>query len=164
MLFHLKIKIKAKFSMRRQLLLCVARRHVCFVLKQSVTVYFFKLNCLKLIGWFYRHNVFPPIRSVCFRFLHCFNRFLHSCYRFLHSCYRFLHCCLGLNALKPTNHSRVIFLCILLLMLNSHYIYACFELVMLNSHYIYACFGLVNITFKVALKYSWVNYTFLQGN
>jgi hypothetical protein len=33
--------------------------------------YFFKLNCFKLIGWFYHHNVFPPIRSVCYRFFHC---------------------------------------------------------------------------------------------
>jgi hypothetical protein len=38
MLFHLKVKVKAIFSTQRQLLLCVARRHVCFVLKQSVTV------------------------------------------------------------------------------------------------------------------------------
>jgi hypothetical protein len=104
--------MKAIFSTRSQILLYVARRHVCFVLKQSVTVYFFKLNCFKLIGWFYHHNIFPPIRSVCYRFLHC-------CYRFLHCCYRFLHCCLGLNALKRTNHSRVIFLCILLVISNS---------------------------------------------
>jgi hypothetical protein len=44
---------------------------------------------------------------------------LHCCYRFLHCCYRFLHCCLGLNALKPSNHSRVIFLCILLYILKN---------------------------------------------
>jgi hypothetical protein len=59
--------------------------------------YFFKLNCFKLIGWFNHHNVFPPIRSVCYRFLHCD--------------YRILHCCLGLTALKSTYHSRVISLC-----------------------------------------------------
>ena len=35
---------------------------------------------------------------------------------------------------------------------------------MLNSHYIYARFGSVNMTFKVALKYSGVYCTFLQGN
>jgi hypothetical protein len=65
--------------------------------------YFFKLNCFKLIGWFNHHNVFPPIRSVRYRFLHCD--------------YRKLHCSLGLTALKSTNHSRVISLCILLLYL-----------------------------------------------
>jgi hypothetical protein len=119
MLFHLKIKIRAKFSTRRQLLLYVARRHVCFVLKQSVTVYFFKLNCFKLIGWFYHHNVFPPIRSVCYRFLHCCYRFLHCCYRFLHCCYRFLHCCLGLNALKPTNESSNISMYIIIFLIKS---------------------------------------------
>jgi hypothetical protein len=43
---------------------------------------------------------------------------LHCCYKFLHCCYRFLHCCLGLNAMKSTNHSRVIFLSILLYFLN----------------------------------------------
>ena len=32
----------------------------------------------------------------------------------LHRDYRKLHCCLGLTALKSTNHSRVISLCILL--------------------------------------------------
>jgi hypothetical protein len=32
--------------------------HVCFVLKQSVTVYLFKLNCFKLIGWFYHYKCF----------------------------------------------------------------------------------------------------------
>jgi hypothetical protein len=69
--------------------------------------YFFKLNCFKLIGWFNHHNVFPPIRSVCYRFLHCD-------YRKLHSDYRKFHCCLGLTVLKSTNHSRLISLCILL--------------------------------------------------
>jgi hypothetical protein len=79
-----------------------------FCFEATVTVYLFKLNCFKLIGWFYHHDVFPPIRSVCYRFLYC-------CYRFFHCCYRFLHCsCLWLTALKSTNHSRVIFLCILL--------------------------------------------------
>jgi hypothetical protein len=83
--------------------------------------YFFKLNCFKLIGWFNHYNVFPPIRSVCYRFLHCDYRKLHCdykklhCYyRKLHCDYRKLHCCLGLTALKSTNHSRVISLCILL--------------------------------------------------
>jgi hypothetical protein len=69
--------------------------------------YFFKLNCFKRIGWFNNHNVFPPIRSVCYRFLHCD-------YRKLHCDYKKLHCCLELTALKSTNHSRVIYLCILL--------------------------------------------------
>ena len=32
-----------------------------------------------------------------------------------HCDYGKLHCCLGLTALKSTNHSRVIFLCILLI-------------------------------------------------
>jgi hypothetical protein len=36
--FPLKRKIKAIFSNRSQLFVYVARRHVCFVLKQSVTV------------------------------------------------------------------------------------------------------------------------------
>jgi hypothetical protein len=82
--------------------------------------YFFKLNCFKLIGWFNHHKVFPPIRSVCCRFLHCDYRKLHCDYRKLHCdyrklhCdYRKLHCCLGLTALKSTNHSRAISLCIL---------------------------------------------------
>jgi hypothetical protein len=107
--FPFKNKDKSQiFHAKATFTLCSAAPcFFCFVLKQSVTVYFFKLNCFKLIGWFYHHNVFPAIRSVCYRFLHC-------CYRFLHCCYRFLHCCLGLNALKPTNHSRVIFLCVLL--------------------------------------------------
>jgi hypothetical protein len=67
------------------------------------------------------HNVFPPIRSVCYRFLHCDYRKLqydyrklHCDYRKLHCDYRKLHCCFGLTALKSTNHSRVISLCILL--------------------------------------------------
>jgi hypothetical protein len=113
MLFHLKIKIKAIFSTRRQLLLCVARRHGCFVLKQSVTVTSLKLNCFKLIGWFNHHNVFPPIRSVCYRFLHCdYRKFhcdykkLHCDYRKLHCDYRKLHCCLGF----PSTH---VFFCLL---------------------------------------------------
>jgi hypothetical protein len=83
--------------------------------------YFFKLNCFKMTGRFNHHNVFPPIRSVCYRFLHCDYRKLHCdykklhCdYRKLHGDYRKLHCCLGLTALKSTNHSRVISLCILL--------------------------------------------------
>jgi hypothetical protein len=87
--------------------------------------YFFRLNCFKLIGWFNHHNVFPPIRSVCYRFLHCDYRKLHCdykklhCdYRNLHFDYRKLHCCLGLTALKSTNHSRVISLCILLGVVN----------------------------------------------
>jgi hypothetical protein len=83
----------------------------CFVLFCFEAIcdrYFFKLNCFKLIDWFNHHNVFPPIRSVCYRFLHC--------------CYRFLHCCLWLTALKSTNHSRVIFLCILLRIIQ----YRCF--------------------------------------
>jgi hypothetical protein len=84
MLFHLKIKITAIFSTRRQLLLCVARRHVCFVLKQSVTVTSLNLNCFKLIGWFNHHNVFPPIRSVFYRFLHCDYRKYHCDYKKLH--------------------------------------------------------------------------------
>jgi uncharacterized membrane protein YidH (DUF202 family) len=47
--------------------------------------------------------------------LHCDYRKLHCDYRKLHCDYRNLYCCLGLTALKSTNHSRVIFLCILLL-------------------------------------------------
>ena len=35
---------------------------------------------------------------------------------------------------------------------------------MLNSHCIYACFGSMNMTLKVALKYSRVNCTLLQEN
>jgi hypothetical protein len=106
-------KKKAIFSTRRQLLLYLARRHVCFVLMQSVhDCYFFKLNCFKLIGWFNHHNVFPPIRSICYRFLHCDYRKLHCDYKKLHCDYRKLHCCWGLTALKSTNHIRVISLCI----------------------------------------------------
>jgi hypothetical protein len=103
----------------------------CFVLFCFEAIcdrYFFKLNCFKLIGWFNHHNVFPAIRWVCYRFLHCSYRKLHCDYRKLHCdyrklhcdyrklhCdYRKLHCCLGLTALKSTNHSRVISLCILL--------------------------------------------------
>jgi hypothetical protein len=70
--------------------------------------YFFKLNCFKLIGWFNHHNVFPPIRSVCYSFCTVITE---NC---MHCDYRKLHCCLGLTALKSTNHSRVISLCILL--------------------------------------------------
>ena len=81
--------------------------------------YFFKLNCFKLIGWFNHHNVFPPIRSVCYRFLHCDYKKLHCDYRKMHCDYSKLHCCLGLTALKSTNHSRVISLCILLQLLTS---------------------------------------------
>jgi hypothetical protein len=76
--------------------------------------YFFKLNCFKLIGWFNHHNVFPPIRSVCYIFLHCD-------YRKLHCDYRKLHGCLGLTALKSTNHNRVI------AYLYVHY-YACYSI------------------------------------
>jgi hypothetical protein len=47
--------------------------------------------------------------------------------------------------------------------LNS-FVYIYCILLMLNSHCIYACFGSMNMTFKVALKYSGVNCTFLQGN
>jgi hypothetical protein len=54
--------------------------------------YFFKLNCFKLIGWYNHHNVFPPIRSVCHRFLHCDHRKLHCYYKKLHCDYRKLHC------------------------------------------------------------------------
>jgi hypothetical protein len=54
--------------------------------------YFLKLNCFKLIGWFNHHNVFPPIRSVCYRFLHCDYRKLHCGYKKLHCDYRKLHC------------------------------------------------------------------------
>jgi hypothetical protein len=81
--------------------------------------YFFKLNCFKLIGWFYHDIVFPPIRSVCYRFLHCdYRKFKITLWlQKLHcmwlqkialwlqkilswhcfstnqiSCYRFLHC------------------------------------------------------------------------
>jgi hypothetical protein len=42
---------------------------------------FFKLNCFKLIDWFNHHNVFPPIRSVCYRFLHCDYKKLHCDYK-----------------------------------------------------------------------------------
>jgi hypothetical protein len=38
-------------------------------------------------------------------------------YRKLHCTYRKLDCCLVLTALKSTNHSRIIFLCILLFLL-----------------------------------------------
>jgi hypothetical protein len=64
-------------------------------------------NCFKLIGWFYHHIVFPPIGSVYYRCLHCNNKKLH-CY------YKKLHCCL-ITAMKSTNHSGGIFLCILLI-------------------------------------------------
>jgi hypothetical protein len=76
--------------------------------------YFFKLNCFKMTGRFNHHNVFPPIRSVCYRFLHCDYRKLQCDYKKLYCDYRKLHCCLGLTALKSINHSRVISLCILL--------------------------------------------------
>jgi hypothetical protein len=99
----------------------------CFVLFCFEAIcdrYFFKLNCFKLIGWFNHHNVFPPIGSVCYRFVHfdykklyCDYKKLHCDYtRKLHCDYRKLHCCLGLTALKSTNHSRVVSLCILLAM------------------------------------------------
>ena len=46
---------------------------------------------------------FPPNRSVYHIFSHC--------------CYRISHCCLRLTVLKSTNHSRVIFLRALLVVL-----------------------------------------------
>jgi hypothetical protein len=46
--------------------------------------FFLKLNCFKLIGWFNNHNVFPPIRSVCYRFLHCDYRKVHCYYKNSH--------------------------------------------------------------------------------
>ena len=120
--FHLKKDLKAIFSNRRQLY--VARGAVtpclfCFVSFEAICDrYFFKLYCFKLIGWFYHHIAFPPIRSVWYRFLHCDYRTLHCDYRKLHSCaYRKLHCCLGLTALKSTTHSRIILLCILIFLL-----------------------------------------------
>jgi hypothetical protein len=54
-----------------------------------------------------------------YRKLHRDYRKLHCDYRKLHCDYRKLHCCLGLTALKSTKHSRVIFLCILLLLLHN---------------------------------------------
>jgi hypothetical protein len=94
---------------------------VLFCFEAICDRYFFKLNCFKLIGSFNHHNVFTPIGSVCYRFLHCDYKKLHCAYkklhcdyRKLHCDYRKLHCCLGLTALKSTNHSRVISLCILL--------------------------------------------------
>ena len=130
MLFHLKIKIKAIFrhAMSTFTLCSAAPCLLCF--EAICDRYFFKLYCFKLIGRFYHHNVFPPIRSVCYRNLHCDYRKLHCDYRKLHYDYIKLHCdykklhcdyrkllcCLGLTALKSTNHSRVIFLCILLYM------------------------------------------------
>jgi hypothetical protein len=61
--------------------------------------YFFKLNCFKLIGWFNHHNVFPPTRSVCYRFLHCDNRKLHCDNRKLHCDYKKIALCLQKIAL-----------------------------------------------------------------
>jgi hypothetical protein len=102
-------------------------RHVCFVLsvlKQFVhDRYFFKLNCFNLIGWFYHHIASPSIRWVCYRFLLCDYRKLHCNYRKLHCAYTKLHCCLGLTALKSTNHSRIIFLSILLFLLQGRVIW-----------------------------------------
>jgi hypothetical protein len=115
MLFHLKIKIKAIFSTRRQLLLYVARRAPClFCFEAICDRYFFKLNCFKLSDWFNHHHVFPPIRSVRYRFLHCDYRKLHCDYKKLHSDYRKLHCdysklhcCLGLTALNQSQSSNI---------------------------------------------------------
>jgi hypothetical protein len=45
----------------------------------------------------------------------CDHKKMHCDYRKFHCDYRKLHCCLGLTALKSTNHSRVISLCILLI-------------------------------------------------
>jgi hypothetical protein len=113
------------FQPRSTFTLCSAAPCL-FCFEAICDCYFFKLICFKLIGWFNHHNVtdnvFPLIRSVCYRFLHCDYRKLHRdykklhCnYRNLHCDYRKLHCCLGLTALKSTNHSRVISLCILLI-------------------------------------------------
>jgi hypothetical protein len=132
MLFHLKIKIKAIFP-KVTLTLCSAAPCL-FCFEAICDRYFFKRNCFKLIGWFNHHNVFPPIRSVSYRFLlfdyrklhcdykklHCDYRKLRCDYRKLHCDYRKLHCCLWLTALKSTNHSRVISLCILLYILSSY--------------------------------------------
>jgi hypothetical protein len=96
--------------------------------------YFFKLNCFKLIGWFNRHNVFPPIRSVC---------------------YRFLHCCLWLTALKSIHHSRVIFLCILLQMKNPLKISP-------NNHNI-CCVGVMYITPTHQILWFLLDYIRIEG-
>jgi hypothetical protein len=108
MLFHLKInKDKSHIFHAKQTFTLCSAAPCLFCFEAICDRYFFKLNCFKLIGWFNLHNVFPPIRSVCYRFLHCD-------YRKLHCDYRKLNCCSGLAALKSTNHSRVISLCILL--------------------------------------------------
>jgi hypothetical protein len=82
--------------------LCTAAPYL-FCFEAICDRYFFKLNFFKPIGWFNHCNVFPSIRSVCYRFLHCDYRKMRK-----------LHFCLGLTALKSTNHSRVKCLCILL--------------------------------------------------
>jgi hypothetical protein len=126
--FPFKNKDKSHiFHAKATFTLCSAAPYL-FCFEAICDRYFFKLNRFKLIGWFNHHNLFPPIRSVCYRFLHCDYKKLHcdykklhcdykklQCdYRKLHCDYRKLHCCLGLTALKSTNHSRVISLCILL--------------------------------------------------
>jgi hypothetical protein len=122
MLFHLKNKDKSHiFHAKATFTLCSAAPCL-FCFEAICDGYFVNLYCFKLIGWFNHHNVFPPLRSVCYRFLHCDYRKLHCdykklhcdyrklhCdYRKLHRDYRKLHCCLGLTALKSTNHSRVL--------------------------------------------------------
>ena len=92
-LFHLKKDKSHIFQPKTTLCSAAPSRRVCFVFGSNLWPLLLELNCglIKLIGWFYHHIVFPPIRSVCYRFLHCD--------------YRKLHCCLGLTALKLTNLS-----------------------------------------------------------
>ena len=60
-------------------------------------------------------SVLSLTRFIPTRFFHRYYGTLHfECdYRKLHCTYRKLDCSLGLTALKSTNHSRIIFLCIL---------------------------------------------------
>ena len=75
---------KLHFFTRNELLLYVARPPWLFCFLWPLFE-----DCFKLHDWLILDLiVFPPIRSVC---------------------YRFLHCCLRLTALKSTNHSRARF-------------------------------------------------------
>jgi hypothetical protein len=111
--FHLKKNLKVIFSNRRQLY--VARGAVtpclfCFVSFEAICDrYFFKLYCFKLIGWFYHHIAFPPIRSVWYRFLHCDYRTLHCDYRKLRSAYRnCTACCFGCTEINQSQSNNII--------------------------------------------------------
>jgi hypothetical protein len=77
--FHLK-KVKAIFFTRTQILLYVARgRHVFFCFEAICERYNIRTALSSSV---------EPIRSVCYRFLHCM------------LLYRILHCCLRLTAMK----------------------------------------------------------------